>query len=68
MVRGGVSVKNSAWRFGEASFTGDIVYFESLPAHEVKEVMRNGWVRDAFHCAQCDATLMFDGRKTPPVS
>jgi hypothetical protein len=68
MVRGGVSVRNSGWRLGAASFTGDQVYFQSLPSGEEKEVMRNGWVRDAFHCAQCDATLVFDGRKTGPVS
>jgi hypothetical protein len=65
MVRGGVSVKNSAWRFGAASFTGDIFYFTRIPDQEEKEIMRNGWMRDAFHCEKCDATLVFDGRRTP---
>lgn len=68
MVRGGVSVRNSGWRMGSASFTGDVVYFATVPAGAETEIMRNGWVRDAFHCELCGSTLIFDGRKTGPVS
>ena len=68
MVRGGVSVTNSPWRMGAASFGGDILSFTAIPGEAEKEIMRNGWLRDAFHCETCGSTLIFDGRKTGPVS
>jgi hypothetical protein len=66
MTKGSVSVKNSAWRFGAAPFTGDIFYFRRLETGEERELMHNSDVRDAFSCGKCGATLLFDGRKMPP--
>ena len=63
MIRGGITMKNSAWRLGAAEFTGDIVWLTDSSGHPTQEIMRNGWMRDAFHCQACEATLVFDGRK-----
>ncbi len=68
MTKGGVSMRNSAWRFGASAFAGDILYFAAGDPTVKTDIMRNGWVRDGFRCEPCDATLIYDGRKASPLS